>query len=384
MKPIRLPYFIYRFTLEGLNLERFIAMASKENIPLLALRRVSARRMVCEAYQADMPQVEALVTQKGWKILDPQPLHLSAAMAFLRRRWGIPVGALLMVALTVTLYQFIWRVDIQGAGPYQGDMAVFLQQEGYGPGFPKARINADDLTQQLNHRYPQVAWLTAYVHDITLVISCTLGAPPPSFQTGSQGDIVASRDGLVQSVQVHAGTAVVQPGALVRKGQLLIRGSERGADETLHPVQARGIVQARCWTARSVKFSLQQADSNPTGRELAQQQLCTPWLCYPDTLAAPDYLAYDTQLTLTPLVGSYLPIWVKQVVYQEVALEYTLRDPQLVQAEAQAAVLRKLSDAMAGNEIVDKWVDYCMIEGGFLQATATAEWITDIGSAALP
>ena len=35
-----------------------------------------------------------------------------------------------------------------------------------------------------------------------------------------------------------------------------------------------------------------------------------------------------------------------------------------------------------GYEIIDKWVDYCMIEDDTLAATATAEWLMDIAGPA--
>ena len=152
-------------------------MASKEDIPLLALRRGGQRQMVCEAYQADMPAIRALVEAKGWKITGQQPLGLAAAMAFLRRRWGIPLGALLALILTVTLYQFVWRVEIQGAGPYRGDIAAYLREEGYVPGMLKRNMDAAVLTRKLNYRYPKVAWFNAYVQDMTLVVDATQGVP---------------------------------------------------------------------------------------------------------------------------------------------------------------------------------------------------------------
>ena len=384
MRPIRFSSFAHRFTLEGLNLERFVNMLSSRDIPLLAFRRSGPRQMICEAYQGDMPVIRALADEKGWKLLGEEPLRLAAWADFLRRRWGIPLGALLMVILTVTLYQFIWQVQIYGAGPYQGDIALYLREEGYGPGMLKKNMDARALTRKLNYRYPKVAWFNAYVHDMTLVVDCVQGIPLPEEKTAEPGDVMASQDGIVISLQVHAGTAAVKVGDVVRKGQDLIRGLEREADESFRSVQARGIVNARCWTARSVKISLYQVNSSPTGRSAWQRQLCSPLLCYPISLQTPSFLAYDTQVNITPLVGSFLPVWIRDVYSYEVAMEYVTREEEQVRREAADAAFQRLSLAMSGNEMIDKWVDYCMIEGGFLQATATAEWITDICRSSRP
>ncbi|MEG0492031.1 MAG: hypothetical protein RR696_02400, partial [Clostridia bacterium] len=68
----------------------------------------------------------------------------------------------------------------------------------------------------------------------------------------------------------------------------------------------------------------------------------------------------------------------------EVSMSYTLREASEVKAEAAAAALRKLKTALYGYELIDKWADYCMIEGDTLAVTVTAEWLMDIGGVASP
>ncbi len=382
MKAFRIPFFVCRFTLEGLNLERFVNMLAKADVPVLSARRAGLRKLVCECYEADMPAVQALVAEKGWKMSGVTPLKLSAFFHFLRRRWGIPLGFVLMLAVSVSLYQFVWRIDIRGAGPYAGDIAVFLREENLAPGTPKARVDAAELTRRLNRRYPKVAWFNLYVHDVTLVVDTSLGVPAPEVESALPGDVVASRDGIVTSVLVYSGTAAVKPGDIVKKGQTLIRGTERTSDEGFRTVHADGVVKARCWAAKTVAVPTREVQSNPTGRSQAHQQLCSPFASFPAQPEKPAFLAYDTAVSITPLVGSFFPCWVKKTEFLEVAMEYSPRNLDEVKKEAAAAATEKLSALLWGDEIIDKWVDYCMIEGDLLAATATAEWIADIGSPA--
>lgn len=384
MKAFRLPYFTCRFALEGLNLERFINTMSKAEIPLLSLKRTGIRTLICECYQSDMPAITILVQEKGWKLSETTPLHLAAFFAFLRKRWGIPVGLCLMIVLSIVMYQFVWRIEIRGSDQYHGDIAAYLIEEKLTAGIPKNCIDASALSQALNRRYPDVAWFNVYVHDITLVVDASPGVPMPQIESATPADIVASRDAVISSVLVYAGTPAVKAFDIVRKGQVLIRGTERGADESLSPVNAQGIVMARCWRSQKVSVPLYDVYSESTGRTTQQQQLCTPWLSYPASLETPSYLAYDTEVLITPMVGSFFPIWVKKTVFHEVSLEYAPRDPEQVKLEAAAAAMQKLLVTLKSDEIVDKWVDYCMIESTSLTATATVELLMDIASYALP
>lgn len=384
VKSLRFPLCTHRFALSGLNLERFMNTVKKAGIPLLSVKRQNQRTLVCECYSADLPGLSQLAQEKGWRMRDIRPLGLSALLDALKRRPGIPIGMVLAVALAIGLSQFIWRVEIHGAGAYQAEISAYLTEAGCKPGIARAGFDAQALERALTRRYPAIAWFHVYVYNITLVVDVTQGVPMPDLPSAAPGDVVAQRGGIVDSVRVYAGTAAVKPGDVVRKGQVLIRGVERAADEQYASVRARGVVMARCWQSHTVRMPLRDIKSAETGREVSQTQVCTPWYSLPRQLDSPDFLAYNTYVSTTPLVGCFFPVFVKQIVRREVSLEYAPRSQDEVRREAADAALEKLKTALYGYEIIDKWVDYCMIEGDTLAATATAEWLMDIGGDSPP
>lgn len=382
MKPLRLPYFTCEFTLSGLNLERFMNIMQKENMPLLAARRMDQRTLRCECYTADLPAVRTLAEEKGWRIQAESPRGFSAVFARLKARPGLWVGALLAAAVMIGASQFVWRVDIYGAGAYRADIAAFLKAEGLGVGSLKTQVDAARLEEQLLRRYPELAWFQVYVYHVTMVVDCTQGVPMPALPGGEPGDITAARDGVIAEIHVFAGTPAVRAGDVVHKGDVLIRGQERGENGQWSPVQARGEVIARCWRTARVSLPLREVISRETGAAATGSQLCTPWFAWPAEAEAPDYLAYNTYLTVRPVVGAFFPCFQKAWEWREVAMEYAPRDPGAVEQEAAQAAYKKLEKALKGYEIIDKWVDYCMIEDDTLAASATAEWLMDIGETA--
>ena len=122
--------------------------------------------------------------------------------------------------------------------------------------------------------------------------------------------------------------------------------------------------------------------SEETGREAAVQQIVTPWFSLPAEPETPDFLASNAYITQTPVAGCFFPVWRKTTVLREVSLEYARRPEAEVRAEAGDAALERLKTLLYGYEIIDKWVDYCMIEDDTLAATATAEWLMDIAGPA--
>ena len=313
-----------------------------------------------------------------------QPLGLSARLAFLRRRPGIPLGIVLCLATALVLSQFVWAIDINGAASYRAEIASYLTQSGYTPGVRRSHVDARALERELTYRYQDIAWFHVYVSGVKMVVDVAPGVPAPDLPSGVPGDVTASHGGIVTSVQVYAGTAKVKAGDVVQKGQVLIEGLERSADEQLTPVQAQGVVKARCWDSHTVSVPLYEILSEETGRENTALRIRTPFGAFPKVLEEPGYLAYNTYVETTPVAGCFFPVNLERVIRREVSMEYHPRDAAQVREEASQAALKHLKTKHFDDEIIDKWVDYCMIEDGLLAATATVEWLMDIGGTSVP
>ena len=368
-----------RFTAEGLNLERFVNELARNGVALREARRLGGRALRCRCRMRDMPRVRALAEEKGWRLSGEEALGLARAARFFRRRWGVPLGAALALVLVAFAWQFVWRVEVSGAGAYRGDVEGYLLEQGVGVGRGKRGVDARALERGLYRRYPELTWFTVYVHGVTLRVECARGALPGAPDARGTGDLYAQRDGIIQEIQVYAGTARVRPGDAVRAGQVLIEGAERAADETTTPVRAEGRVLARCWLTRRVALPTTEIISVPTGRQTERLALVTPWGCVPAEEDAPDYLTFDREVTLTPLVGALLPITVRRTVYREAALHRAPRDEAEVRAEGVRAAEALVQQAARGKETVDKWADFSMIKDGLLAVSVTAELLVDIG-----
>ena len=95
----RLPFVTCRFTLTGLNLERFMNTLQKEGVPLLRRPADGGRRTLeCACYLRDLPRVRQLAGEKGWRVTRERPAQLAAVLGALRRRPGALVGAALALA----------------------------------------------------------------------------------------------------------------------------------------------------------------------------------------------------------------------------------------------------------------------------------------------
>ncbi|MBR4067343.1 MAG: sporulation protein YqfD [Clostridia bacterium] len=368
----------HRFTLMGLNLERFLNTLQKEEITLLRAARTDRRSLDCVCRSADLERIAAIAAEKGWRLENVAPLGAGARLRQLLRRPGLIAGALLTFALLAAAMQFVWLVRIEGAGAYQADITAYLAQEGIRPGVRKTELDAGRLALLLQRRYPEVAWFRVYVNNVTLTVECTQGVPAPPLPAAEPCDLTAARDGVVQTVEVYAGTAVVQPGDAVRSGQVIIRGEERGRDGETLPVAARGRVIAQCWTQTAVRVPVAEMQSRETGRSSTTRRLCTPWFSFPSEPESPDYLTSRLYLTDTPLAGCFFPIWLRTAEYREVELIPVPRPQEQVKEEAEAAALSLLREKLRGYRITGEWTETETGADGYLYATAHAGYMADL------
>lgn len=160
---------------------------------------------------------------------------------------------------------------------------------------------------------------------------------------------------------------------------MLIYGRERGKDESFTPVRASGRVTARVWKSASAVLSGTQTQSIRTGRSMQRTVIACPFYRYA-LQAEPEYLTAETEAERLYPIAAWLPIWVERQTIYEVALEENPRDEQALQHESGRLAMQKLLTFCGGSdEIIDKWLDYSMIEGGNIMAVATAEMQMEIG-----
>jgi similar to stage IV sporulation protein len=371
--------FLVSFRMEGLSLERLLNLASEQNIMLHDLKRSGLKAVEGICVESDYAKLSELAEKRGWKLTRLKHKRLSAVRNWIKKRLAVAVGLVLCLTLATVSMQFIWRIDILDAGPYESEVRLYLKEQDIHPGIWKRNVSLQELISGLEWRMPKVAWVQAYYRGAALVIRCVLGVPPPGVETeGGPGDVVAQRDGILVSLLPLAGTPVCKPGDMVRAGQVLITGWERGTGEEKIPVKARGIAMARGWVGAKVRIPLDEVHSESTGRAYVSQAVQTPYFQV-GTLETPEFLQSDRTVEIWPIGGAWWPVYLRRETFEEVALTTVPRDEAEVKAEAGLAALRALSQKLgAGHEPVDKWVDYCMIEGRMLEATAIAEILADI------
>lgn len=368
------------FTLEGLNIERFIRLAAEGGIMLTGMRRTGTRRLTALAQESDLPALHALAAQGGWRLTVGRRRGLGRALEWMRTRHALCAALLAAGVALAAATQLVWRVDIADGGAYEADIRAALTEMGIVPPLLRGRVNLGALRDALEWRYPRIAWFECGWRGGTLVIRPVEGVlPRRDGETDGACDVVASRDGIVYTIVTRAGTPLVKPGQIVRKGDVLIKGEERMANGAVTPVAAEGSVIARVWVGASVRMSAIETVTAYTGREQTVWTLRTPWFDLWHLADSP-FAHYDIHVSSTKACTLFLPV----ALYAEnrVETEYTLarRSQSELEAEARAAAVRRLHEKAGGREsLIDIWGNCSMIDDENVLSVAIGEMHVEIG-----
>ncbi len=368
------------FTVEGLNIERFVRRAGEQGVRLTGMKRPAARKLHALVREDQLPALRELALQGGWKLTAGSRKGAGHAADWLKGRWllvcAVLIGGIALFAAT----RIVWQIQVTDAGSYEADIRSALTEWGVSAPMLRRQVDIGQLRDDLEWRYPRIAWFECGWRGSALVIRPVEGNLPRT-DTDAEGpcDVTAVRDGVVHTVVTRAGTPVVQPGDLVRAGDVLIKGEERTAEGHVRPVSARGSVTARVWKGAAVTIPSEEIETHYTGRTETAWTLRTPWFdLWPMGECA--FSQYDTAVTETRLSSFLIPMTLR--FEQRMEAEYTRipRDPKEMEQSGRDAAVRKLRENLSPEEsLIDIWGNCSMIEDGNLWSVAIGEMLVEIG-----
>lgn len=146
-------------------------------------------------------------------------------------------GLAMSFGIIIILSFFIWKIDIKGdkhVSPYE--IRQVIKELGIGKGILKSKIDTEELEEQIIAKNKNILWSKVRIQGSTLQVEVVESFKPPVIEIdNSLGNIVASKDGEIVRIYTQSGTAMVEQGDIVKKGDILIegyQGKEGGTYET--------------------------------------------------------------------------------------------------------------------------------------------------------
>ena len=243
-----------------------------------------------------------------------------------RKLWAAGFASFFLVLYAMSL--FIWDIEFQGNRQYTDDtLNRYLKERQVACGMFKGNVNCPELEAALRSAFPEITWVSARVSGTRLLIEIKENQVISAPEEGEQlpADLVAARDGVVESIIVRSGKAQVAVGDEVKAGQVLVRGTlsitnDAGEEVKTYEVRADADVWARTVYRYEEQVPLIRQVRVPTGKKKSGWYLKAGSLSY--TWLLPSFgekeWDYVTQEEPIRLFGSfYLPIRIGKIYGRE-------------------------------------------------------------------
>lgn len=191
-----------------------------------------------------------------------------------RRRYGIPAGIMIAAAIVIVSGRYLWDVRVNGCERISADV-VEEQLAAYGlhPGTRISDADIDVIENSVLIASEDIAWISVNLNGSVAFVEIREKHSTPEEPEKRPANIVASRDGQIESIEAYSGVPVVKAGQHVRCGELLVSGVYDSAAFGYRYTRARGEVRARTVREIRVEIPLTYEEKQYTGKEYSENML---------------------------------------------------------------------------------------------------------------
>ena len=122
------------------------------------------------------------------------------------------------------------------------------------------------LEKKVESLNKDILWIRARIEGSTLKIIIEEKVTPPEIKEDGGGDCIAKMDGEIKRIYVSNGTAKVNPGDIVKAGDVLI-SSIQGREGDEYSVNAKGTVIANTFYEKEMELLIKGKKIESTGRK---------------------------------------------------------------------------------------------------------------------
>ncbi len=372
-------------TVTGRYPERFLNVCANRHILIWDLFSCSQTMMRCCISNRGFRMLPGIVKKTGVRVKIVEKKGFPTLVKRCKKRMWFAVGLGVFCLLLIALNQFIWKIEIVGCETVSAShVAQQLSACGLKVGAFRPFLNEKELQNRMLIQMPELAWLWADKSGskVTVQIKEKVLAPE-IFDVHAFSNIVAAKDGVIDSMIVKSGVPMVALGDTVSQGDILVSGlivSDKGVDP--RQVQSEAEIYARVWYEKTKAFSLWSPKKNETGKVEKKYTLhLFGWnlnLFFKEDTRFSEF-AEETKEHELSLFGRYLGVGLTGRTFREEVTTYEKLSPESV-AESGALEIKAVMDeeAAANASQTESRTSYEILDEDTIEITVVAEYLENI------
>lgn len=266
---IRLIVGYVRIEVEGYYIERFINICTNKKILIWNLKREKGVKLYLSIGINDFKKLSAIARKTNCKVKILRKRGVPFLLNRYKKRKLFAIFLILILALIFTSSRYVWNVDISIKDNLElENISEDIENLGITRGIPKNRIDTEKVINELRLQRDDIAWVGIDIVGTSVKISIVKADKSPDIiKNTDYCNIVAKKAGTIQKITAQNGTAVVNVGDTVQKGDILIAGYMEGKYTDTRYVHSLGEVDAIILYEKSKEVRFNQDIYHYTGNE---------------------------------------------------------------------------------------------------------------------
>ena len=353
----------------GFFLERFLNLTAKRGLPTWDVRRISETEMLLTTTPAAFRRMRDPAFRAGVRIRVHRKAGLPFTLRPYRRRKALRVGLVLFLLAPLAASQFLWSVTVEGCEKLEPALVLeTLEELGVKQGAFLPKLDTDKIQLQASLELDELSFIAINIKGTTAQVQVRERVPVPEDRNPQEiRNLVAGKDGQIESLEIYEGIAMVARGDTVQKGDLLVSGAIPSEQVGTRYVASDARILARTWKTGVIEAPRVATAKWPTGRrELRHTLLLGDFsinLYWNSGISMAEYVTLYQEKYLTLPTDATLPIGLRT----EALCEMTTVSRVQSDEELKELCLVKLQDVAASlkvEQVLDTAYDLSITKEG--------------------
>ncbi len=372
-------------TVEGFFVERFINTCMNNKVFLWGTKRKSTTLLTTNINISDFKKIRKIARTTKCKVSIRSKKGLPILIHRYRKRKLLLLLMIPIILAIIISSRFIWNIEIVGTQAIsQEEIMENLKEEGVLIGKTKSSINSKKVISNIRLKRQDISWMSIDLKGTNVIVNIVEAEQKPEIINKDEYcSIVSDARGVITKITADVGTALVKPGDIINKGDVLIGGYMEGKFTDTRQVHAKGIVEAKVWHTKNIKSGFTREISTKTGNEKKKYAISFNNFKINLYKTLPNFENYDTINETNKIKlfkNFYLPIEIHTTTYIENKKEQITYGKE----ELKAILINELEkqfeeEGIDKLNVTNKVVNIYENEDNTLELEMTYEVISNIG-----
>ncbi len=248
----------------GLNLERLVKKIVKNKIDIYDLNQTSHKKLTLRVNTCDYKKLKNLLGDYSHKKINHFGFCRLKECFF--RRIGLVAGIITFFVVLVLNQNYLSDICVFGNEKISStEIKTFLESVNIKKNMLFKSVNAEEVEIMLENHFDEISLVSVMKKGTTLVVNIKEKIDTSEILNFS--NIIAPEDGKILKLELISGTANVNCGDSVKKGDVLVFGHTL-VDGEKKECKAIAKIEMQIWYKKSVEFFETELRRERTGRTL--------------------------------------------------------------------------------------------------------------------